>query len=129
MQMTVALWCVLAAGLRPYAATGIAKFSTRERYDNRDPRAFLDRQTGLSKRADNAQKNCFEAFPLFAAAVIVAQMLQGPQDRIDALAVTFIVARIAYVGCYLADAAALRSITWLIGIVAAIALFVTGGAA
>jgi len=129
MQMTLALWCVLAAGLMPYAATGIAKFSTKESYDNRDPRAFLDRQTGLSRRADNAQKNCFEAFPLFAAAAIVAQMLQGPQDRIDALASIFIVARVVYVGCYLADAAALRSIAWLIGIVAAIALFVSGGAA
>jgi uncharacterized MAPEG superfamily protein len=56
-------------------------------------------------------------------------MLQGPQDRIDALAVIFIVARLAYVGCYLADAAALRSIAWLMGIVAAIAIFVSGGAA
>ncbi len=38
MQMTTALWCVLAAALLPYFAVGIAK-SGGERYDNRDPRA------------------------------------------------------------------------------------------
>ena len=84
--MTLALWCVLIAALLPYVATGIAKFATRDRYDNRDPRAFLDRQTGIARRADNAQKNGFEAFPFFAAAVIVAEILNAPQDRLDILA-------------------------------------------
>ena len=71
MQMTIALWCVLVAGILPYVATSIAKAGA-ERYDNRDPRAWLDRQEGFRRRADNAQRNSFEAFPFFAAAVIVA---------------------------------------------------------
>ena len=50
----------------------------------------------MSRRADNAQKNGFEAFPFFAAAVIVAHLLHAPQERVDILAIIFIVARIGY---------------------------------
>ena len=75
----------------PQLATIIAKTSGT-RYNNRDPRAWLERQTGLSKRANNAQHNAFEAFPFFAAAVIVAHLTQAPQERVDILAIIFIVA-------------------------------------
>lgn len=124
--MTLALWCVLIAALLPYVATGIAKFATRDRYDNRDPRAFLDRQTGIARRADNAQKNGFEVFPFFAAAVIVAEILNAPQERLDILAAIFIAARLAYLAFYLADWHGPRSIAWLIGIVACITIFALG---
>jgi len=123
--MTIALWCVLVAALLPYLATTIAKAGGR-RYDNRDPRAWMDRQEGWRVRANNAQLNSFEAFPFFAVAVIVAQMLQAPQERVDALALIFIAARVAYVACYLANWHHARSIAWLLGLVACIALFVTG---
>lgn len=56
--MTIAFWCVLVAALLPMLATIIAKTSG-QRYNNRDPRAWLERQTGLSKRANNAQLNAF----------------------------------------------------------------------
>lgn len=123
--MTVALWCVLAAALLPYLATTIAK-AGGERYNNRDPRGWLERQDGFRVRANNAQLNAFEAFPFFAVAVIVAQMLQAPQDRVDALAVIFIAARLAYLACYLADWHWARSVAWLIGWLACIFLFVSG---
>jgi uncharacterized MAPEG superfamily protein len=125
MQMTTALWCVLAAGVLPYVATSIAK-AGGERYDNRDPRLWLERQQGFRRRADNAQRNGFEAFPFFAAAVIVAQMIGAPQERIDVLAVIFIVARSVYTICYVADWHGARSIAWLIGWVATVTIFVTG---
>ncbi len=123
--MTVALWCVLAAALLPYLATTIAK-AGGERYENRDPRAWLGRQQGLRLRAHNAQLNGFEAFPFFAAAVIVAQMLQAPQERVDALALIFVVARVGYLVCYLADWHWARSVAWLLGWLACIFLFVSG---
>ena len=123
--MTVALWCVLAAALLPYLATTIAK-AGGERYENRDPRAWLERQQGLRLRAHNAQLNGFEAFPFFAAAVIVAQMLQAPQERVDALALIFIIARVGYLVCYLADWHWARSVAWLLGWLACIFLFVSG---
>mgnify|MGYP006164011713 CR=1 FL=1 len=85
--MTTAYWCVLAAALMPYVAVSIAK-SGGERFDNSNPRLWLEKQQGFRARANAAQANSFEAFPFFAAAVIVAHLTQAPQDRIDALAVT-----------------------------------------
>jgi len=122
--MTIALWCVLVAALLPYLATTIAK-AGGSRYDNRDPRAWLGRQEGFRLRANSAQLNSFEAFPFFAVAVIVAQMLQAQQDRVDALAVIFIAARVAYLACYLANWHWMRSATWLIGWLSCIILFVS----
>ncbi|HQR21579.1 MAG TPA: MAPEG family protein [Burkholderiaceae bacterium] len=123
--MTIAFWCVLAAALLPYLGTLVAKASG-ERYNNRDPRAWLDRQTGMSRRADNAQKNGFEAFPFFAAAVIVAYLTHAPPERVDILALIFIAARLVYFVCYLADWQAMRSLVWMMGFVACLTIFLLG---
>jgi uncharacterized MAPEG superfamily protein len=123
--VTVAYWCVLAAALMPYLATGIAK-AGGERYNNRQPRSWLDRQQGFRARANAAQANSFEAFPLFAAAVIIAHLTAAPQDRIDALAVLFVISRVAYIVCYIADWHWARSVVWTLGFVVTITLFVSG---
>ena len=123
--MTIAFWCVLAAALLPYLGTLVAKASG-ERYNNRDPRAWLDRQTGMSRRADNAQKNGFEAFPFFATAVIVAHLTHAPPERVDILALIFVAARLVYFVCYLADWQAARSLVWMMGFVACLTIFLLG---
>src|SRR5512140_545112 len=123
--MTTAYWCVLVAALLPYLGTAFAK-AGGERYNNRNPRLWLDKQQGFRARANAAQANSFEAFPFFAAAVIVAHLTHAPQDRIDALALIFVAARLAYLACYLADWHLMRSLVWTIGIVATITLFVSG---
>lgn len=120
--MTVALWCVLAAGLLPYVAAGIAKAGAG--YDNHDPRGWLARQHGFRSRANAAQANAFEALPLFAAAVLTAHLLHGPQRAADALALGFVGMRVLHLACYLADRAALRSLSWLGGMACVLALFV-----
>jgi uncharacterized MAPEG superfamily protein len=119
--MTPALWCVLVAGLLPYAGAAIAKGGAT--FDNRAPRAWLAQQQGYRRRADAASKNSFEAFPLFAAAVLVAQLLRGPQPAANLLAAGFIAARVAHLACYLTDRASLRSIFWFIGVLCVIGLF------
>jgi uncharacterized MAPEG superfamily protein len=123
--MTTAYWCVLVAALMPYVAVSIAK-AGGERFDNSNPRLWLERQQGFRARANAAQANSFEAFPFFAAAVIVAHLTQAPQDRIDALAVLFVLARAAFIVFYVADWHWARSIVWTIGIVATITIFVSG---
>jgi uncharacterized MAPEG superfamily protein len=120
--VTIALWCVLVAGLLPYVATGIAKAGAG--YDNRDPRSWLARQQGYRRRAGAAAMNGFEALPLFAAAVLIAQLLHAPQSRANLLAIGFIVARGLHLACYLADWATLRSITWFVALLCVIGLFV-----
>jgi uncharacterized MAPEG superfamily protein len=119
--MTIAYWCVLIAGLLPYLATGIAKAGGG--YDNRAPRDWLARQTGRRARANAAQKNSFEAFPFFAAAVCVAALAHAPQVKVDQYAELFVVARVLYIFAYVFDQALIRSLVWTIGIGSVIAIF------
>lgn len=120
--MTIAYACVLFMGLFPYVATGIAKKGF-DNYDNSMPRAWLAQQTGFRARANAAQANLFESLPLFFAAVIIASMNNAPQARIDLLAIGFVVARIAYLICYIANWPTTRSIVWLAGLACAVAIF------
>jgi uncharacterized MAPEG superfamily protein len=123
--MSIAMWCVLIAGLLPYIAAAIAK--SRSDFDNANPRDWVAQQEGYRKRANAAQSNGFETFPLFAVAVIIAMTVNhAPQHKIDLLACGFVVARLVYLGFYLANLATLRSIAWTIGTVCSVALFFVG---
>lgn len=127
--MIVAFWCVLIAALVPFACSYLAKYGPTDGsaastpFDNRHPRAWLAAQDGLRARADAAQANSFEAFPLFAAAVIIAVLQHVPVATIDLIAVVFVIARIGFVACYVLDRPAARSSLWLVGFVACVALF------
>ena len=68
-------------------------------YDNNNPRQWEDKLQGWKQRAVAAQNNGFEALPLFAAAVLMAQQAHADQARIDQLALAFIVVRLVYVAC------------------------------
>ena len=120
--MTIAYACLLFMGLFPYVAAGIAKKGF-EGYDNSMPRQWLAKQTGFRARANAAQANLFESLPLFFAAVIIAQIANAPQERIDLLALGFVAARVAYLICYLANWPTTRSIVWLLGLMCVITLF------
>lgn len=121
--MTFAYWMLLLAALLPYLTVGLAKSGG---FDNRAPRPSLDSLSGWRRRADWAHRNHFEAFPAFAAAVLVAEMTHAPQARIDWLAGIFVLLRLIYTGLYIADMATLRSIAWGLGFLAMISLFMLG---
>ena len=120
--MTIAYACILIMGLLPYVATGIAKKGF-EGYDNSMPRQWLAKQDGFRARANAAQANLFESLPLFFAAVIIAQIAHAPQFRIDVLAIVFVIARITYLFCYVANWPTTRSIVWLAGMVCTVSIF------
>jgi uncharacterized MAPEG superfamily protein len=124
--MTIAFWCVLIAALSSMIWTGIAKLggSGFPASGNHNPRELLDALDGYRKRAHWAQLNSYEAFPPFAAAVIIAHIAQAPQMWIDYLAIAFVVFRLAYGVCYIKDWAGLRSAVWGCGLACVIALFV-----
>lgn len=109
--MTIAYWCVLVAAFLPLAFTGVAKFSGPG-FNNNRPRDFQAGLTGFRQRAHWAHLNSFEAFPPFAAAVLMAHQLGLAQGTLDMLAIGFIVARLAYFAFYLTDQATLRSLAW-----------------
>lgn len=124
--MTIAYWCVLIALMLPYIATGVAKVSAGgfTPKHNHDPRAFLANVQGVAKRAHNAQQNGFEITPAFAAAVIIAHLAGGAeQGLLDQMAIAFVVSRVLYTLCYLADWALLRTVVWSVGIGIIVALF------
>lgn len=120
--MTIAYWCVLIMGLLPYVAAGIAKKGF-DGYDNAAPRQWLAKQTGFRARANAAQANLFESLPLFFAAVILANVKHAPQSIVDLLAIGFVLARITYVICYVANWPTARSIVWLMGMACVVAIF------
>jgi uncharacterized MAPEG superfamily protein len=130
--MTAAFWCVLAAIALPYVCFGIARNRGRGAQglrlrDNRNPRDFPNRIEGLAKRAWDAQLNSFESLPGFAAAVIIAHLVQAPQSQIDTLALLWVAARIAYVVFYLTDKSTLRSSAQFVSLGCVLGLFVVAG--
>jgi uncharacterized MAPEG superfamily protein len=125
--MTIAFWCVLIAALLPYLGTLTAKIGGRMPIPaNHGPREWLEQLTGWSKRAHWYQLNSFEAFPAFAAAVLIATYLQADQSSVDRLAMAFIGFRIAHFACYLADWSMARSVVWFGGAVCVVWLFILG---
>lgn len=121
-HMTIAYVCVLLMGLLPYVAAGIAKKGF-EQYDNSMPRQWLAKQIGFRARANAAQANLFESLPLFFAAVVIASIAHAPQARVDLLAVGFVIFRIAYLVCYVANWPTARSIVWLLGLACVLTIF------
>ena len=121
--MTIAEWCVFAT-LMLYLLTIVSvKWSGFGTFDNarpRDPDFYSD---PIRSRALGAHLNGIEAFPFFAAAVLLAQFRLCPQRLIDELAVLFLIVRIAYVFTYLGNRPTLRSILWSIGFAINIAIF------
>lgn len=130
--MTIAQLCLLVACLLPVACAGLAKskgFGKRRRdggFDNHQPREWLARLDGWQARANAAQANSWEALPVFMAGLFVAHQHQAAQATVDALAMGFLAARLAFIALYLADQAMLRSLLWFAGMGASVALFFVG---
>jgi uncharacterized MAPEG superfamily protein len=120
--LTTAHLCLVGAALLPIVCAGIAKWGFR-RFDNHNPRDWLESQAGFRKRANAAQANSWEALVIFAPAVLTAMQTGAPQARVDTLAMLFIVARLAFILCYVTNQATLRSLVWAAGLGASIALF------
>lgn len=125
--MTTAHLCIAIAIGLPYLGTALAKAGGRGYgpRQNKNPRDFLATLEGFRKRAHFAQLNGFEVTPAFAAAVLVAQQVgSASQATIDQLAVGFVVSRVVYTVCYVADWSLLRSLVWTAGMALIAALFV-----
>ena len=121
--MTIAEWCVFGTvmlyllTIAPFKAVGFRRFDNSK---PRDPAFFED---PLRARALGAHINGIETFPFFAAAVLLAEFRDAPQNLINELAVLFLIVRIAYVLTYLGDRPTLRSILWNIGFAINVGIF------
>ena len=126
--MHLSYWSVLVAALLPIVCAGISKSGTFGRppadggYDNAHPREWLATLSGWRARANAAQANGFEALPFFSGAVLIAQQSGTEQARIDTWAMVFIACRLVYIACYLGNWANARSLAWVGGLAACVAL-------
>ena len=111
--MTIAYCCLLMAALLPYIAGGFAKAGST--YDNARPRESMTGLEGYRARAYSAHANSFEAFPFFAAVVLMAAQTGADPLLVNRLAVVFVTARLAYIFAYITDRPLLRSIVWAVG--------------
>lgn len=127
--MSLPFWCIFISAILIFLAKApVAKAMAEEgggRYDNRHPRAQQARLTGFGARALAAHMNSFEAFPLFAVAVLMAHVTNTHGSLVDVLAVTFVVARVLYLLCYWADLHWQRSVVWVIGLLSTLLLMLT----
>jgi uncharacterized MAPEG superfamily protein len=121
--MTVAEWCVFASLMLYLLSIASVKWLRFGNFDNSRPRdpAFYDNP--IATRALGAHQNGIEAFPFFAAAVLLAEFRACPQNLINELAVLFVIVRISYVFTYIGNRPTLRSILWSIGFAINIAIF------
>jgi uncharacterized MAPEG superfamily protein len=121
--MTVAEFCIFGV-VAIYQLTIVpVKWIGSSQYDNAKPRDPAFYEDALRSRALGAHQNGLEAFPFFAAAVLLAEFRGAPQNLINELAVLFLIVRIAYVLTYIGNRPRLRSILWNIGFVINVAIF------
>ena len=121
--MTIAEWCLFASLMLYLLSIGSVKWLKNRRFDNSKPRDPAFYEDPIAGRALGAHQNGIEAFPFFAAAVLLAEFRACPQNLINELAVLFVIVRIAYVFTYIGNRPTLRSILWGIGFAINIAIF------
>ncbi len=95
------------------------------KYDNAEPRTQQAQLTGWGGRALAAHMNSIEAFPPFAAAVLVAHVARADGAIMTTLCAAFLLARVAYPIVYIAGKGTLRSAVWGIGWLSTLGLFIS----
>ena len=121
--MTIADYCVLAAVLLYLLTIAPFKPLYGREFDNQNPRDPKFYQSGIRARALGAHLNGIETFPFFAFAVLMAEFRHAPQNRIDALALGFVVVRLIFVLVYLRGWGWTRTVVWNAGFLVNLALF------
>jgi len=117
--MVTAYWFILIAALMPYSVLQVARGKA---FNNAKPRDGFAEATGVEKRAHGAHLNSFEAFPFYAAAVLVALQAGMGGWLLNVLAGLWLLVRVAYIYAYLKDMPAWRSRIWGVGMLLCIAI-------
>jgi uncharacterized MAPEG superfamily protein len=117
--MTIVVICLAIVVFMPMLAkVPLAMMMNKKGgYDNRLPREQQDALDGLGARAKAAHENCFEATTFFAPTVLMVLALNALTTTTAYLCIAFVVCRLVYIACYLADLHILRSIFWMIGMI------------
>ena len=122
--MTILIWCLFAATLLPYLAKAPVAIAMNklEGYDNNHPRSQQAKLTGFGARALAAHQNAFESLIIFVPAVLLAIATNTITDTVALLAITHVIARVAYNVLYLLNIGTVRSIVWAIATISSFAI-------
>ncbi len=130
--MTIPLWCLVVVAGFPQVWAVVADYHRKRQFgsiDNDLPRAQYAKLKGAGARARGAEKNAWEALPVFAVCVLVAH-IAGADPRQSALAaVLFVIFRVAHGLVYIAGLSTLRSTVFLLGMACCVWLVVLGARA
>lgn len=124
-DIAIAIVAVMVACLLPYVFAILAKKAGGFDFkaDNRHPRDFLAKTTGVSARLNAVQANSFESLPIFIASVLIATYVFVPQNVINFLACFYVLLRVLYGVAYAMDWASLRSVLWGLSLGCCLILF------
>ncbi|KXU38511.1 hypothetical protein AXE65_01035 [Ventosimonas gracilis] len=107
---------LLIAACLPYVCALIAKAGGKG-FNNNHPRPWLEQQQGWRARAHFAQNNLFEGLPLYFLAVLWALLYrQIGEQTLTLWMLAWLLLRIGYIGAYLANWGALRSVLWFLAL-------------
>jgi uncharacterized MAPEG superfamily protein len=112
---TLSIILIILFSVQSIVWTGLAKILSKEKYNNFEPRAFLEKLSGKEQRAYWAHLNSNEAFPLFVTAIICANISNVPASIIHITAILILVSRLLYGVMYIYNYANLRSLVWSFG--------------
>lgn len=116
--MEVIIICAFIAVLLPYLAKAplAVAMNKESKYDNNYPRDQQARLTGFGARALAAHQNSFESLIAFSVALAIVLATNNTSITVQILAITYLVARVAYCIMYYINLDKLRSLMWLIGL-------------
>lgn len=130
--MTVPFWCLLVGVLIPYLVAGAGvrlRIAQLGEIDAANPRIqALELRNGAA-RAVAAQSNAWEALAVFTAAVCVNHLAGGAPGPSAIAAGVWVVARALHPVMYIQNQVTGRSLCFLVGSLASLALFVIGAMA
>ncbi|MEI6859572.1 MAG: MAPEG family protein [Shewanella sp.] len=123
--MTSLLICLFIAMLLPYLAKGPVAVAMAKAggYDNAHPRTQQAGFTGFGARAVAGHQNAFESLLIFGLAVVTVIATDNINTIVVTLAITHIIARVAYQIFYLIDKGTLRSLTWFVAVFCSFGIF------
>ena len=122
--METLIICAFIAALLPYMAKAPLAFAMNKesKYDNNYPRDQQARLTGFGARALAAHYNSFESLIIFSLAIALVLATESISQSVERLAMIHVAARITYCLMYYFDQDKLRSLVWLVGLVAPLAM-------
>ena len=125
--MTTPLWCLAIVAVLPYVLAWVGGYLTYVQLgsiDNKNPRQQKARLEGAAARAVAAQTNAWEALPFFTAGVVIAHLAGADPAKASFWAKLFVATRVLHPILYIADLDILRSLVFVGGLVAVVALIV-----